>query len=550
MSNSNNITGDNLLHNKRIKDEIFEDNKQKIIKKKIIFPITGEDNNYIGLILGPKGSYLKNIEKQSNCKIYIRGKGTHLSIKEDPEPSHAVLIGNNEHNIMIASNLIERILFADETLKNKIKDEQKIASQILSNNQVEVSSFEKECEINNEFQNELHNISPYGKPSPNSNVMTIPNEAVGLLIGKSGDTIKKLIKDTCCKIFIAMKEIPNSNLRNIFIEGENYLEAKKQIEEIVIHHEKLKLNQNFIGESNPNPGPYVLLIIPDEYSGIVVGKNGDTIKSISEKADCGIFIPNKNRHYYEEMLKALKILGNGQSITFTGKPLFQELIENYKNKSFEKETIIKETQSKYNNLLTEMDNESSYHPNKYNKAFTYNKQEIYSMCNITNIKEIKSVNKISANVRIIELNGKVKNINCCIDKIQEIITKHEEKTLGINKTNVSCLNYPSLSITNETQKKENIPNNFAQNRINTFNTYPLNNYNHVFNQVNRFPLPIPNIIPSQFNYNNNKIIPNNNNKNTVIPIIPFPHMFPINYQQYQLANLYRNAVFNKNEKKK
>ena len=554
MSKRINNTDESLLNNKRMKDENLNEKNEKIVKKKIIFPITGEDN-YIGLLLGPKGSYLKNIEKQSNCKIYIRGKGTHLSIKEDPEPSHAVIIGNNENDIMKASELIERILFADETLKNKIKDEQKIASQILSSNTIEVTSLDKNEEINKEFEKELHNISPYGKPSSNCKIITIPNDSVGLLIGKSGETIKKLIKDTFCKIFIAMKEIPNSNIRNIFIEGENFLEAKKQIEEIVTHHQKLKLNQNFIGDTNPNPGPYILLLIPDEYSGIVVGKNGDTIKNISEKADCGIFIPNKNRQYYEEMLKALKMLGNGHSITFTGKPLFQELLENYKNKSIEKETIIIDNHSKYNDLLTEMDKESSYHPNKYNQAFTYNRQEIYKMCNITNIKEIKSINRLRDTVRIIELSGKEKNVNCCIDKIQEIITKHEEKTLGINKSNLSSLNYPSLNMSNDKQQREciqnyNIPKQtFIQNRINHFNmTNHFSNHNQLFNQVNRLTSPNTNLIP-QLTYNN--LSQNSNNKNIMMPLFPLPRMFPINYQQYQLANIYRNAAFhNKNDKKK
>jgi rRNA processing protein Krr1/Pno1 len=58
---------------------------------------------------------------------------------------------------------------------------------------------------------------------------------VGLIIGKNGETIRRLHRETGCKIQIAKKEIPNTDVRNVFIEGppEKYENAKKLIEEII-----------------------------------------------------------------------------------------------------------------------------------------------------------------------------------------------------------------------------------------------------------------------------------------------------------------------------
>jgi len=43
------------------------------IKRKVFIP---KENgvNFVGLLIGPKGTYQKRLEQQSGCKILIRGK--------------------------------------------------------------------------------------------------------------------------------------------------------------------------------------------------------------------------------------------------------------------------------------------------------------------------------------------------------------------------------------------------------------------------------------------------------------------------------------------
>jgi hypothetical protein len=42
-------------------------------KKKIFIP-SSQNINYVGLLIGPKGTYQKKIEDETGCKLLIRGK--------------------------------------------------------------------------------------------------------------------------------------------------------------------------------------------------------------------------------------------------------------------------------------------------------------------------------------------------------------------------------------------------------------------------------------------------------------------------------------------
>jgi len=64
-----------------------------------------------------------------------------------------------------------------------------------------------------------HLTTPYGAPSPSAYILPIPKECVGLIIGKGGEMIKQLSQKTGVKIVVAKSDIPDTNQRNIFIEG-------------------------------------------------------------------------------------------------------------------------------------------------------------------------------------------------------------------------------------------------------------------------------------------------------------------------------------------
>ncbi len=63
----------------------------------------------------------------------------------------------------------------------------------------------------------------------------MPNECVGLIIGKGGETIRQLQQESGAKIQVAKKEIPNTGIRNVFVDGpqDRYEHAKKLIDNII-----------------------------------------------------------------------------------------------------------------------------------------------------------------------------------------------------------------------------------------------------------------------------------------------------------------------------
>lgn len=78
------------------------------------------DINFVGLLIGPRGNTLKNLEKETGAKIIIRGKG---SVKEgkigrkdgqplpgEDEPLHAYVTANNPENVKKAVEKIKEVI--------------------------------------------------------------------------------------------------------------------------------------------------------------------------------------------------------------------------------------------------------------------------------------------------------------------------------------------------------------------------------------------------------------------------------------------------------
>jgi len=101
--------------------------------KKIYIPIDKyPDYNFIGLIIGPRGNTQKRMEKETNCKIAIRGKG---SVKEgkgkkdqgnpgDDDKLHVLITAENEVQLNKAAKMISELLVPMDEGKNEHKRQQ------------------------------------------------------------------------------------------------------------------------------------------------------------------------------------------------------------------------------------------------------------------------------------------------------------------------------------------------------------------------------------------------------------------------------------------
>jgi len=246
------------------------------IKRKIYFP-KSDNFNYAGLIIGPKGANQKRLEEETGCRILIKGKGSRKEASspgqyEEDEP-HVLIVADNEMQIAKATSEIERIIFADQDTRNKIKQEQlrmvySMKSDIANNSNVQQGSL----------------TTPYGPPSPDAFIIPVPNDCVGLVIGKGGDTIKQLQQQSgATKVQVAMESEPGSNYRNLFVEGEGraYERVKQMVENIINQQQKLKRAMKFE------------MLIPNNMIGLIIGKGGETIKGINQRSGATVFIPKE-----------------------------------------------------------------------------------------------------------------------------------------------------------------------------------------------------------------------------------------------------------------
>jgi len=87
--------------------------------------------NFIGLIIGPRGNTQKKMERETGCKIVIRGRG---SVKDgkgkkgpqpgDDEPLHVLVTGDSEVAVDRAAKMISDLLVPMDETKNEHKRQQ------------------------------------------------------------------------------------------------------------------------------------------------------------------------------------------------------------------------------------------------------------------------------------------------------------------------------------------------------------------------------------------------------------------------------------------
>ena len=184
-------------------------------------------------------------------------------------------------------------------------------------------------------------MTPYGAPSPYAYTIPVPNDAVGLIIGKNGETIRRLQNESGARIQVAKMEIKDSNMRNVFVEGshEKYLIAKEQIDAVIAEHRRANDTKIFIGEANPfGQKANRKVDVADKYVGLVIGKQSETLKNIAVQTQTRIFMPQKNQGIpaLNDGVRVVEILGNDQDCQ-EAEARIKELIQSHQERQAAKE---------------------------------------------------------------------------------------------------------------------------------------------------------------------------------------------------------------------
>lgn len=154
-----------------------------------------------------------------------------------------------------------------------------------------------------------HGMSNYGYgngggPHNESLELFVPKIAVGVVIGKGGDMIKKIQAETGCKLqFIQQSKNEEQGDRKCIVSGtkQQVEDGKRMIEDLITS--VMKKNSGNYGNDNWNGNNYgqsaggapmaggvqvqqeqYQFVVPATKCGIIIGRNGDTIKQINQQS--------------------------------------------------------------------------------------------------------------------------------------------------------------------------------------------------------------------------------------------------------------------------
>ncbi|CAN0231228.1 unnamed protein product, partial [Phaeothamnion confervicola] len=299
-------------------------------QKKIYVPDTPPDINFAGIIIGPRGSALKEMQERTGARIIIRGRGSQkLCLQASYEPQHVVLEGGDAA-IEAAEREINAI-FSNPAHAMQLKQQQ---LQTLN-------------DINNSSSGGggVHYGGPpahYGAlPPPPAGAdgaatadeivvqLNVSNALVGSIIGRAGENVQRMQRDFAISVQIgrASDMQPGQTDRPVTLRGPRpAVEACKAHIEAILS-EKERGGGGYVnpapGGAPPAPGPgygaggggggshygpgtaggagggsgddggssTVQVPVPNDKVGLVIGKGGGTIKGIQMRTGTNVQVP-------------------------------------------------------------------------------------------------------------------------------------------------------------------------------------------------------------------------------------------------------------------
>jgi len=137
-----------------------------------------------------------------------------------------------------------------------------------------------------------------------SEEIMVPGDKCGLVIGKSGDVIRGIQDATFTTMFLLQDStLPGEQPKPLRIIGkpENVAKAKQMVEQIVATENVkgigLRQVQRFVVQHKAPV--YTKLIVPSTSVGMIIGRNGETIRTISQQTGARIQFDKENTNTAE-----------------------------------------------------------------------------------------------------------------------------------------------------------------------------------------------------------------------------------------------------------
>lgn len=123
-----------------------------------------------GLLIGPRGTTMRAMSDKTGCKILVKGRGSQKDGADTEDDDLHVALEGSEDAVEKAVREVEDILFNPERAQ-QLKQEQLGGGQSSS---------------------ALTKTNIYGPGPTEEETMTVPNNVVGLIIGRGGEQIQRI----------------------------------------------------------------------------------------------------------------------------------------------------------------------------------------------------------------------------------------------------------------------------------------------------------------------------------------------------------------------
>jgi far upstream element-binding protein len=278
------------------------------VKRKKIFVPQNPEVNYLGLLLGPRGSTHRELSDSTGAKIFIRGQGSRRDMAGeaqigDDEALHVVVEGNLDAIDKATAKINDLLYNTDAAMKLKGQQLTDLAAASGNHANRPPPPMDGMAAPSNEVTELMHVDLPH----------------IGAIIGKGGENISRLTTQSGAKMRIQRIEdmTPDSRTRVITLIGNppNVQDLRARVQAIIDGRAMQQQSQQMPNQyANPNPyqqqGPpppqgqggrpilensniVMKVPIPNDKVGIIIGKGGSQIKAIKERSKCEVHIPTQ-----------------------------------------------------------------------------------------------------------------------------------------------------------------------------------------------------------------------------------------------------------------
>jgi len=218
--------------------------------------------NKVGFVIGKNGDMIRQLQERANVKMVV--------IQQSSE------ISENQKQLRISGD------------PSKVDYAHQLVKDLLVEKEMEMLKYSQKP--NKGHSNHSNNME-YGSMSRNYLEIPVSPQFIGLVIGKGGENIKRISQETGAKVTVDVSKADQTGNKLCQITASNPSSlnmAADMVRDI--------LSNAVNNKRTPQPGSEeVKISVPQNKTGIVIGKGGETIRALKQQAGCNIELEKNSK---------------------------------------------------------------------------------------------------------------------------------------------------------------------------------------------------------------------------------------------------------------